>query len=138
MENEVYEKDYGEEFRQRSDKSEGKDFLDTLMEVGFFQKYQEAKKKRIMSICLRSVTLMSGSSEEKSGEKWAMERVLRHYDDYMTELSTLKERQPDGSMKTYVDEDLKQEIALKLLEEIPKFPMEEAEMIAETETETEK
>lgn len=41
MENEVYEKDYGEEFRERSDKSEGKDFLDTLMEVGFFQKYQE-------------------------------------------------------------------------------------------------
>lgn len=73
---------------------------------------------------------MSGSSEEKSGEKWAMERVLRHYDDYMTELSTLKERQPDGSVKTYVDEDLKQEIALKLLEEIPKFPMEEAERIA--------
>ena len=27
MENEVYEKDYGEEFRERSDKSEGKDFL---------------------------------------------------------------------------------------------------------------
>lgn len=26
MENEVYEKDYGEEFRERSDKSEGKDF----------------------------------------------------------------------------------------------------------------
>lgn len=73
---------------------------------------------------------MSGSSEEKSGEKWTMERVLRHYDDYMTELSTLKERQPDGSVKTYVDEDLKQEIALKLLEEIPKFPMEEAERIA--------
>lgn len=73
-----------------------------------------------------------------AGEKWATERVLRYYDDYMTELSTLKERQPDGSVKTYVDEDLKQEIALKLLEEIPKFPMEEAEMIAETETETEK
>lgn len=73
-----------------------------------------------------------------AGEKWATERVLRHYDDYMTELSTLKERQPDGSVKTYVDEDLKQEIALKLLEEIPKFPMEKAEMIAETETETEK
>ena len=45
MENEVYEKDYGEEFRERSDKSEGKDFLDTLMEVGFFQKYQEEMDK---------------------------------------------------------------------------------------------
>lgn len=34
-------------------------------------------------------------------------------------------------MSTYVDEDLKQEIALQLLEEIPNFPMEEAEKIAE-------
>ena len=65
-----------------------------------------------------------------AGEKWATERVLRDYDDYMTELATVKERQPDGSMRTYVDEDLKQEIALKLLEEIPKFPMDEAEGIA--------
>ena len=66
----------------------------------------------------------------KAAEKWATERVLRYYDDYMTELATVKERQPDGSMRTYVDEDLKQEIALKLLEEIPKFPMDEAEGIA--------
>ena len=65
-----------------------------------------------------------------AGEKWATERVLRYYDDYMTELATVKERQPDGSMRTYVDEDLKQEIALKLLEEIPKFQMDEAEGIA--------
>lgn len=65
-----------------------------------------------------------------AGEKWATERVLRYYDDYMTELATVKERQPDGSMRTYVDEDLKKEIALKLLEEIPKFPMDEAEGIA--------
>lgn len=65
-----------------------------------------------------------------AGEKWATERVLRYYDDYMAELATVKERQPDGSMRTYVDEDLKQEIALKLLEEIPKFPMDEAEGIA--------
>lgn len=68
-----------------------------------------------------------------AGEKWAMERVLRYYDDYMTELATVKERQPDGSVKIYVDEDLKQEIALKLLEKIPDFPLEEAERIAEEE-----
>ena len=43
--NEIYEKDYGEKFRERSDKSEGKDFLDTLMEGGFFQKYQEEINK---------------------------------------------------------------------------------------------
>ena len=68
------------------------------------------------------------------GEKWATERVLGYYDDYMTELATVKEKQPDGSVKSYVDEDLKQEIALKLLEEIPNFPMEAAERIAEGET----
>ena len=62
-----------------------------------------------------------------AGEKWAMEKVIAHYDDYMTELTTVKERQPDSSVKSYVDEDLKQEIALKLLEEISNFPLEEAE-----------
>lgn len=36
MENEVYEKDYGEEFRERSDKAKGQDFIDALMDVGFF------------------------------------------------------------------------------------------------------
>ena len=52
-------------------------------------------------------------------------------DDFMTELVTVKEKQLEGSMSTYVDEDLKQEIALQLLEEIPNFPMDEAEKIAE-------
>ena len=79
MENEVYEKDYGEEFRERSDKSEGKDFLDTLMEVGFFQKYQEEmnkipkrvvpKEKADYEYLLGSVTHTSGSSEEESGAR---------------------------------------------------------------------
>ena len=45
IENEVYEKDDGEEFRERNDKSEGKEFLDTLMDIGFFQKYQEEMNK---------------------------------------------------------------------------------------------
>ena len=62
-----------------------------------------------------------------AGEKWATERILKHYDSYMDKLATVKERQPDGSVKCYVDEDLKQEIALKLLEEIPNFPLKEAE-----------
>lgn len=30
MENEVYEKDYGEEFREWRDQAKGKDFLDTM------------------------------------------------------------------------------------------------------------
>ena len=69
-----------------------------------------------------------------AGEKWATEKIMVYYDDYMTELATVKEKQPDGSVKSYVDEDLKQEIALKLLEEIPNFPLEETERIAEAET----
>lgn len=69
-----------------------------------------------------------------AGEKWATEQILKHYDDYMTELATVKEKQPDGSVKCYVDEDLKQAIALNLLEQIPNFPLEEAERIAKEET----
>ena len=37
-------------------------------------------------------------------------------------------------MRTYVDEDMKQSIILKLLEKIPDFPLEEVERIAEGET----
>ncbi len=59
-----------------------------------------------------------------AGEKWATERILKYYDSYMDELAIVKEKQPDGSMRIYVDEDLKQKIALKLLEEIPNFPLE--------------
>ena len=66
-----------------------------------------------------------------AGEKWATEKIMAYYDDYMTELATVKERQPDGSVRTYVDKDLK-------YHELPNFPMEEAEGIAGGETETEK
>lgn len=52
----------------------------------------------------------------------ATEKIIAYYDDYMTELATVKEWQPDGSVRTYVGEDLKQEIDLKLLEEILNFP----------------
>ncbi len=45
MENVVYEKDYGEEFRERSDKAKGQDFLDTLKDIGFFQAYKEEMDK---------------------------------------------------------------------------------------------
>ena len=31
-----------------------------------------------------------------AGEKWATERVLRYYYDYMTELATVKERQHEN------------------------------------------
>ena len=63
MENVVYEKDYGEEFRERSDKAKGQDFLDTLKDIGSRKKkwiksqsvwFQ--RKKRITDTCLENVT----------------------------------------------------------------------------------
>lgn len=69
------------------------------------------------------------------GEKWAIEKIMAYYDDYMTELAKVKARRLDGSVRTYVDKDLKQEIALKLLKEIPNFPLEETERVAKEETE---
>ena len=61
-----------------------------------------------------------------AGEQWALGKVLEYYEDYIEELATVEIRQPDGSVKKIVDEDLKQQIGLKLLEEIPNFPLEEA------------
>lgn len=67
-------------------------------------------------------------------EKWAIEKVITHYDSYIEELATIKEKRLDGSVRTYVDEDMKQSIILNLLEKIPDFPLEEVERIAEAET----
>jgi len=41
-----------------------------------------------------------------AGEKWATERILKHYDSYMDELAAVKERQPDGSVTTYQNFDI--------------------------------
>ena len=60
-----------------------------------------------------------------AGEKRALEKVLSYYADYIEELATVEVEQPDGSVKKVVDEDLKQQIGLKLLEELPNFPLEE-------------
>ncbi len=65
-----------------------------------------------------------------AGEKWATEKVIAHYDSYIEELATVKERQPDGSVRTYVDEDMKQSMILNLLVKTPDFPLKEAERIA--------
>lgn len=34
-----------------------------------------------------------------AGEKWATEKVLAYYEDYINELSTVEVRQTDGSVK---------------------------------------
>lgn len=36
-----------------------------------------------------------------AGERWATERVIAHYVSYIEKCVTVKERRPDGSMRTY-------------------------------------
>lgn len=59
-----------------------------------------------------------------AGEAWALEKVLACYDDEINRLATVEKRQPDGSMKAAVDEDMRQRLIAKLLEAIPQFPIE--------------
>lgn len=59
-----------------------------------------------------------------AGKAWALEKVLACYGDEINRLATVKKRQPDGSIKAVVDEDIRQRLILKLLEAIPQFPIE--------------
>lgn len=59
-----------------------------------------------------------------AGEAWALEKVLASYDDKINRLATIRKRQPDGSIKAVVDEDMRQRLITKLLEAIPQFPIE--------------
>lgn len=47
-----------------------------------------------------------------AGEKWAKEKVIEHYIPMIDELA--------------VNEDMKQHLIMKLLEELPNFPMGQA------------
>ena len=57
-------------------------------------------------------------------ETWALETVLSCYGDEINRLAMVKNRQPDGSVKEEIDDDLRQTLILKLLEAIPQFPIE--------------
>lgn len=59
-------------------------------------------------------------------EKAALQKVLEHFSGYIEQEATIEERQPDGSVKRVVDEDLRQRLILKLLEAIPHFPLEKS------------
>ena len=60
-----------------------------------------------------------------AGERWATEKVLAHYADYINELSTVEIRQANGKKKKVIDEDIRQRISLKLLEALPSFLLEQ-------------
>ena len=62
-----------------------------------------------------------------AGEKWALDKAAEHFKDYIDEQATVEKKQPDGTIRKEIDEDLRQHLVLKLLEAIPQFPHQEPE-----------
>ena len=62
-----------------------------------------------------------------AGETWAVEKVLMWYKEEIYRQATVKKRQPDGTFKLEIDEDMRQYITMKLIEALPQFPLEEME-----------
>ena len=62
-----------------------------------------------------------------AGETWAVEKVLMCYKDEIDRQATVKKRQPDGTFKLEIDEDMRQYITMKLIEALPQFPLKEME-----------
>lgn len=60
-----------------------------------------------------------------SGEEWALEKVLERFRGEIDRNATIRVRQPDGSVREEIDEDLRQSIVLALLQAIPHFPLGE-------------
>ena len=61
------------------------------------------------------------------GKNRAVEKVVECYKDEIDRLSTVAVRQPDGSTKQEINEDMRQSITKKLIEALPQFPLEEME-----------
>ena len=62
-----------------------------------------------------------------AGEKWVLGKVLDCYGDKINRLAMVKKRQPDGTVKEVIDEDMRQHITTKLIEALPTFPLAELE-----------
>lgn len=62
-----------------------------------------------------------------AGEKWAVEKVVACYQEEIDRQATVRKRQPDGTVKEVIDEDMRQHITMKLIEALPTFPLEEME-----------
>ena len=63
-----------------------------------------------------------------TGETWAVEKVLMCYKDEIDRQATVKKRQPDGTFKLEIDEDMRQYNTMKMKEDIPHFHKEEMEI----------
>ena len=62
-----------------------------------------------------------------AGEKWAVAKVVEFYQEEINTQATVRKRQPDGTIKEVIDEDMRQHITMKLIEALPTFPLEELE-----------
>jgi len=59
-----------------------------------------------------------------AGESWAVDKVVEHYSDEINRLCTIEKKQPNGSIKKIVDEDMRQAITMKLIESLSSFDAE--------------
>ena len=62
-----------------------------------------------------------------AGEAWAVAKVVECYQEEIDRQATVRKRQPDGTFKLEIDEDMRQYITMKLIEALPQFPLEEME-----------
>ena len=83
-------------------------FLPVLWYAGIRQKTTGVDTMAEQEMLLDTDTIRAAVA----GEKWAKDKVIEHYTPMIDELA--------------VDEDMKQHLILKLLEELPHFPMGQA------------
>lgn len=62
-----------------------------------------------------------------AGEKWAVEKVVDYYSEYIDQEATVEKKESDGSVTKYIDEDLRQHLILGLIEALPNFDLENGE-----------
>lgn len=55
------------------------------------------------------------------GDPKAQEQILNYYDEYINSLSTIEEETESGEKIRYVDEDIKAQIQMKLIEATRKW-----------------
>lgn len=51
-----------------------------------------------------------------NGDSDAQNELLAYYEEYINTLSTVEELMEDGQVRRYIDEDIKAQIQMKLLE----------------------
>lgn len=56
------------------------------------------------------------------GETWAQQMILQHFDGYITTLSAISRERKDTTIN--VDEDIKVQLQLKLLQSLDSFDLE--------------